>query len=512
MMKLLALLFAVTSNLSYSMGVERLAIMNNFVALGVKDFSERPCYLMALGAHSANEQDNDDEKEQNRKYPEGANRSFAYLCLMTLYQRHMELLHLSVVPVSSHFKKYLIALAAKASGDIDEQREIETFDAVASFRIPLGDEDLLTRLRRTSLSDICQQRRTTMMGLSIHKCQAKIGEAAQYFGIELLNRNPVAYLESKCEARLLFKKLGINHPRGIYETPVTSPESAAEHILRLHETYSDIAFIVKLDRGSGGNAHWIFDPTKEINDKEQITISYLTQKLQGVIHDKGHVVEEYIQRESSPASIYFVTDAGVEHVFSYLQILDGRTLSYQGARGPLSPFVPIIADGLRVAEELHSLGFRGPFGIDFVIDSDATHYAVDLNLHTPATFYAYATAVMVLPDGLKNKVLYARPGTRVWHNKKIPLDSALFDRHLEELRSMFYLHTQWENPHTIKEGRGCIVYNDSLRQGMIDVVCVAPTIVEAENDFEQFIKSAQNFFVNSTTARDLQEDLWRGVR
>lgn len=251
---------------------------------------------------------------------------------------------------------------------------------------------------------------------------------------------------TKSEARKLFARAGIAHPRGSENLRTRSEVVEALGVL-MSATPGIERAIVKLDEGISGFGNAIVDLTEARPGIEGDLDAVLGRlEVHEAIGDAsaffdhlaltGGVVEEMVEGSEvrSPSVQLRVTPLGqVELLSTHDQILGGVSGQvFVGSRFPADPSYAgqISTDAVKVGELLAEAGVIGRFALDFVVvrrdDGAWDHYAIELNLRKGGTTQPFLT-LQFLTDGtyLPDEASFVAPDGRAKHY--VAADHVLID-------------------------------------------------------------------------------------
>lgn len=330
----------------------------------------------------------------------------------------------------------------------------------------------------------------------------------------LVNPSSQAYRIKKSESRKSFRDAGVRHPRGSYEPAFTKEDLARDIYLLLMEI-DNKKIVLKLDESAGGYGNKVmrfdeFDKymiqdeahaliMSKLNDYEKFP-SQFVERIQE--ENGGAIVEEFIVGDdfTSPASVYMISgEDKVSIRYTYDQLLGG--VDNQDFKGSLGP-IPLLDDessnivlmSEKVGLHLSRQGVRGNVGTDFVIITneygERVAYAIENNVRNTGTSYPYnALKMLVGEEVLKHKYMKA------FDDVKIPLIGLKAYR--EKIQELFYQHLR-THPLSFDKSiaKGCLVHHDTFRIGKIGVVCVADSLDEARQSFDEFTESIEYYLTN----------------
>ena len=194
-----------------------------------------------------------------------------------------------------------------------------------------------------------------------------------------------AYFDNKLTQRDIIEQLGIPVPKG------QIVKSYDELINAYKENFRESAFVT-CQNGSGGNG------TEKISSLDEILSS---EKIKG---KKQFIISELLDLVSSPSTLGIIANEDEVMVSSITdQIMDG--VDYKGTLYPSSAGKENIRKMKEYTENigkyLGSKGYKGFFGIDFMVDKDDNLYFVEINPRkmgsTPESVLAYKTENPNLP-------------------------------------------------------------------------------------------------------------------
>lgn len=193
------------------------------------------------------------------------------------------------------------------------------------------------------------------------------------------------YFDNKLNQRVIMEQLGIPVPKG------QIVKSYDELINAYKENFRESAFVT-CQNGSGGNG------TEKISSLDEILSS---EKIKG---KKQFIISELLDLASSPSTLGIIANEDEVMVSSITdQIMDG--VDYKGTLYPSSAGKENIRKMKEYTENigkyLGSKGYKGFFGIDFMVDKDDNLYFTEINPRkmgsTPESILAYKTENPALP-------------------------------------------------------------------------------------------------------------------
>lgn len=176
-------------------------------------------------------------------------------------------------------------------------------------------------------------------------------------------------------------------------------------------------FMVKLDNGVSGIGNAILTPSmsyREFCNKTQtqkyelldswfISMKFQSEKITWGLYSKdiprGCIVEVFAEGEtkvSPSAQAQILPNGEVEILSTHEQVLDETGLTFLGSIFPAqNTHRHILQENtLRIGQTLASLGFVGPFSVDFMIASDEMTtrvYVIEINIRQGGTTHPYQT-------------------------------------------------------------------------------------------------------------------------
>ena len=242
-------------------------------------------------------------------------------------------------------------------------------------------------------------------------------------------------LGTKTGSRLLFRKAGIQLPKGV--EGLRNEKDIVAALARLKKDDPAIRkAVVKMNDGFSGEGNALFsyndldanDPSLENNISQQLSIYLKTvasdissKQFIEMFNGMGGVVEEFIEGEikESPSVQCRINPSGDADILStHDQLLGGESNQvFLGSSFPASAeyTVAIAEMGKLVTDELQKEGVLGRFAIDFISVKHATgwkHYALEINLRKGGTTHPFImlqfltgghfdwrNGLFVLPDG-----------------------------------------------------------------------------------------------------------------
>lgn len=368
---------------------------------------------------------------------------------------------------------------------------------------------ILNRLHRSKFES------TTVVGFTAHFSGPHLEEHARSFGLPyLVNPSSQAYRIKKSQSRQSFRDSGVRHPRGTYD-PAFSKEDLARDIYNLLMEIDFPKIVLKLDESAGGYGNKVMkfeEFNKAMNEQDAYALimarlndieKFPPPFIERIEEDNGGaIVEEFIVGEdfSSPASVYMIT--GLHQVsvrYTYDQLLGGvDNQDFKGSLGPIpllmDPSSNIVLMSEKIGNLLSEQGVRGNVGTDFVIITNARgerlSYAIENNVRNTGTSYPYNALKMLVGEAaLKTKFMKA------FDDVKIPLITKKAFR--EKIQELFYRHLR-THPLSFdkKTVRGCLVHHDTVSIGKIGVVCLADSLDEAREMFDDFTQDAIQYLEN----------------
>ena len=368
---------------------------------------------------------------------------------------------------------------------------------------------ILNRLNRKKFA------RSTMVGFTAHFSGPNLEKHAKSWNLPyLVNPSAQAYRIKKSQSRQSFRDADVRHPRGSYE-PSFSKEDLAKDIYTLLMEIDFPKIVLKLDESAGGYGNKVMkfnDFNKSMSEEEAYDM--IMARLNDVekfpppfierIEEEngGAIVEEFIVGEdfSSPASVYMITGENQVSIrYTYDQLLGG--VDNQDFKGSLGP-IPLLDDessnivlmSERIGEHLSRQGVRGNVGTDFVIITneygERLAYAIENNVRNTGTSYPYnALKMLVGEEVLKTKFMKA------FDDVKVPLIS--IKSYLEKVQELFYAYLR-NHPLSFDKTTaiGCLVHHDTFSVGKIGAVCVADSLSEASEMFDEFSENAVLYLEN----------------
>jgi len=230
------------------------------------------------------------------------------------------------------------------------------------------------------------------------------------------------YIGTKTGSREIFRKLGLNLPRG-FENLKSEREMA--HALADLKTHNPklMRAVAKMNDGFSGEGNAIFHfenyDANDANLEENILknlkrdLKIVAAKLSYEIfmekfQSMGGIVEEFVTGDivESPSVQCRINPVGETEVMStHDQILGGEDGQvYLGAVFPAKKEyrVEIGAIGNKIADELNSRGVMGRFAVDFISvkqEDGWKHYPIEINLRKGGTTHPFIM-LQFLTDGI----------------------------------------------------------------------------------------------------------------
>ena len=230
------------------------------------------------------------------------------------------------------------------------------------------------------------------------------------------------YIGTKTGSREIFRKLGLNLPRG-FENLKSEKEMA--HALADLKTHNPklMRAVAKMNDGFSGEGNAIFHfenyDANDANLEENILknlkrdLKIVAPKLSYEVYmekfqSMGGIVEEFVSGDivESPSVQCRINPVGETEVMStHDQILGGEGGQvYLGAVFPAKKEyrVEIGAIGKKIADELNSRGVMGRFAVDFISVKQADgwkHYPIEINLRKGGTTHPFIM-LQFLTDGI----------------------------------------------------------------------------------------------------------------
>ena len=230
------------------------------------------------------------------------------------------------------------------------------------------------------------------------------------------------YIGTKTGSREIFRKLGLNLPRGFENLKSEKEMAHALADLKMHNPKLQRA-VTKMNDGFSGEGNAIFHfENYDANDAqlEDNILKNLKRDLKIVaaklsydvymekFQSMGGIVEEFVSGDivESPSVQCRINPVGETEVMStHDQILGGEGGQvYLGAVFPAKKEyrVEIGAIGKKIADELNSRGVMGRFAVDFISVKQADgwkHYPIEINLRKGGTTHPFIM-LQFLTDGI----------------------------------------------------------------------------------------------------------------
>lgn len=358
---------------------------------------------------------------------------------------------------------------------------------------------ILNRFNRNKFENI------TMVGFTAHFSGPNLESHAQAWKMPyLVNPSSQAYRIKKSQSRQSFRDSGVRHPRGTYE-PLFSLEDLARQIYYLLMEIDFPKIVLKLDESAGGYGNKVmtfkdFDKSMNEDDAYNLIMSRFddVEKFPPPFIERieeengGAIIEEFIVGEdfTSPASVYMITGEDKFSIgYTYDQLLGGvDNQDFKGSLGPISLLEEesnnIVMMSEKIALHLSRQGVRGNVGTDFVIITneygERVAYAIENNVRNTGTSYPYNALKMLVGEKvLKTKFMKA------FDDVKIPLIDLKAYR--EKVQELFYKYLRTHALSFDKPtARGCLIHHDTFSIGKIGMVCVADSLQEAQQMFDEF--------------------------
>jgi len=190
----------------------------------------------------------------------------------------------------------------------------------------------------------------------------------------------VERFDDKLNQRMIMNELGIPVPRGYLAY-------SFEELISLYQAHFEDRAYVACARGFGGNGSETVSSLEELMNSEKLKRS------------SQFIVSDLLDLESSPASLGIVANEDEVLVVSLAdQLMNG--VSYGGTVYPSNAGVEKSSKmreyTITIGKYLGSKGYRGFFGIDFMIDKNDNLYFVEINPRkigsSPESILAYNTA------------------------------------------------------------------------------------------------------------------------
>ncbi|MBW2992137.1 ATP-grasp domain-containing protein [Candidatus Woesearchaeota archaeon] len=171
------------------------------------------------------------------------------------------------------------------------------------------------------------------------------------------------YFDNKINQRKAANKLGVPVPRGYI------CNSFEELVKKYQKEFEDDAFVT-CAKGFGGNG------TEKVSSLDEILGC---RKLKG---KKQFIISELLELESSPCTLGIIANKDEVRVVSIAdQVMDG--VNYGGTVYPSNAGKKHVEDMRRYTEKIGKYmggkGYRGCFGVDFMIDKKGSLYFVEIN-------------------------------------------------------------------------------------------------------------------------------------
>lgn len=230
------------------------------------------------------------------------------------------------------------------------------------------------------------------------------------------------YIGTKTGSREIFKKLGLNLPRGFENLKSEKEMAHALADLKKHNPTLQRA-VAKMNDGFSGEGNAIFHydlyDSQDANLEENILknlkrdLKIVATKLSYEVYiekfkSMGGIVEEFVTGDivESPSVQCRINPVGESEVMStHDQILGGEGGQvYLGAVFPAKKEyrVEIGAIGKKIADELNRLGVMGRFAVDFISVKEPQgwkHYPIEINLRKGGTTHPFIM-LQFLTDGI----------------------------------------------------------------------------------------------------------------
>jgi hypothetical protein len=292
-----------------------------------------------------------------------------------------------------------------------------------------------------------------------HGIATLLGAPSDASGVELS-----ALWGSKSKSRETFKEASVPHPEGFYHVHTTLSEVRASLALLLENTPSSVRAVAKMNDASytagDGFVHINMAalralPSEVIRGERSLTASELEnpsvkegwrslqsfeESLASRIHE-GVVIEDWrtdVNTTFSPSGQGFIrADRDVKVRSTHVQILGGEEkTSYQGAvyPAPAGAHEKIAEEIQKVGAYLSAQGYRGPFGVDFIVTHTGEILATEINARRLGTTHPYTLAKQLTGtsrDSRTQQLTYA-DGAKVYYVNQWLRDDSIKSLSAEE--------------------------------------------------------------------------------
>jgi hypothetical protein len=188
---------------------------------------------------------------------------------------------------------------------------------------------------------------------------------------------------------------GVRIPSGF---PATSLKEVEDMLIWFY--HEDMSALVKINKGESGWGIWVMCEHKYKTHAHMLRAFRKESQANSVWANTEYVVENCIDIDrstagGSPSVEMFVDRTGPQVTYICGQVLDGRQFTgVELGKGVLSTetYDTLRAMSETIGKQYYTLGYRGYFDIDFVMEDRITAYAVETNMRRTGGTHVYEIA------------------------------------------------------------------------------------------------------------------------
>jgi len=228
--------------------------------------------------------------------------------------------------------------------------------------------------------------------------------------------------------------------------------------------------IIRGDNSCGGSAVWKISHRHEIENLKDVfpnrqdNTFYLIEKMYPVL--------------SSPNIQYEISDKNLNRLVITDQLLDDD-LNHFGNRYPsdTNQKETVTKYSDKICLHLQKLGYRGFFGIDFIVTDKNQVFSIEINGRANTSSYAVKAMEKLFPEKYRDKFFVIKNGISV--NKKIDFAEL---KNIIGTENIFY------------KNRGVLPYNTGcLKWGKFDALIIGGSRQETDQIMENMNNNIKNF-------------------